>query len=107
MRPRSLLTHEHTPPQFTGFTRTKKSCLILSHAPRSLLVQLIHERTEAFRGALLQGGGTVAANQATVALEQLYWLISIAGRCVADDGEGEIPMVPHALKLLVYAALSY
>ena len=71
-------------------------------------MQLIHERTEAFRGALLQGGGTNAANhQATVALEQLYWLVSIAGRCVADDGEGEIPMVPHALRLLVYAALSY
>ena len=63
------------------------------------LAKLIHRRTEAFRGVLTQGSA-LHASQATIAIEQLLCLVGIAGRCVADEGEGEIPMVPDAVALV-------
>ena len=68
-----------------------------------LLGRLITERTEALRAVLVQGA-CLQQNQTTLALEQLYWLVSIAGRCVADEGEGEIPMVPDAVAILSSAS---
>ncbi len=62
----------------------------------TLLSQLIRERTEAFRGVLVEGR-RLNDKEASVALEQLHSLVSIAARCIADEVEGELPMVPDAV----------
>jgi hypothetical protein len=62
----------------------------------ALLSQLIHERTEALRGVLMSGR-RLSTKEAGVALEQLLSLISISARCIADEAEGETPMIPDAV----------
>ena len=62
----------------------------------SLLSQLIHERTEALRAVLIEGR-RLSAKEAGVALEQLLSLVSISARCIADEAEGETPMIPDAV----------
>jgi hypothetical protein len=61
----------------------------------TLLSQLIRERTEALRGVLVEGR-RLNDKEAGVALEQLHSLVSISARCIADEAEGELPMVPDA-----------
>jgi hypothetical protein len=89
---------EHEDKSVLDARLTAVGCIARPHLGDAvaLLAQLIHERAEAFRAVLVQGA-RLEKNQAILALEQLHWLVAIAGRCVADEGEGEVPMVPDAV----------
>lgn len=44
---------------------------------------------------------SVSCQDPSVALEQLCWLVRMAAHCLADSGEGEIPLVPEAVMSLL------
>ncbi|XP_077228966.1 exportin-4 protein isoform X2 [Tasmannia lanceolata] len=56
-----------------------------------LLTKLFSERL----ALLYQGKGT---SDPTCTLEELYWILLIAGHVLADKAEGETPLVPEALQ---------
>ncbi|EKX40787.1 hypothetical protein GUITHDRAFT_113055 [Guillardia theta CCMP2712] len=63
------------------------------------LVEMLAQRLEAIR-SVVTDGRELPAMQASVALEQIHWLVQIAGHLIADDGEGEVPVVPEVISRL-------
>lgn len=55
--------------------------------------------------ALLASGGRPAdKHYVHTVLEQLHWLVQIAGHILADEGEGEEPCIPDQISMLSHAA---
>ena len=53
---------------------------------------------------LAQGAGGAKKVEVHTVLEQLHWLVRIAGHVLADEGEGEVPCIPEQISIISHEA---
>jgi hypothetical protein len=67
---------------------------LLGRVSASQVLPFMHSELAPRVNAMVAAGPSAHGGEVLVCLEQTYWLVMILGYILADDGDGEIPMIP-------------